>query len=247
MNRFKPFLLAGLPLAIGGAVFAVPAIAADDPLTPYEQSLACKFSQTCDPQLAQGNVGAAEAVDQGIEVGDEAPFNVFTSPKPSPSKPTTRKVQTARSGVGEPQLYVPPRSGMSASGPRRRIALRPKPSQSSPVPMRKNAADMSVFFDNASADLDAASRKEIIAWANVLKSSGFMSSAIRIEGHTNAVGGREYNLELSQRRAQAVKEYLINLGVDSSRIESVGFGFDKPRSGDARDTINRRVEIVKTN
>lgn len=247
MNRTKPFLLAVLPMAIGCAVFAVPAIAADDPLTPYEQSLACKFSQTCDPQMAQGNVGAADAADQGIEVGDEAPFNVFTSPKPPASKPATRKVQSARSGNGGPQYYEPRRPAISAAGPRKRISPRGKPSPSSPVPVRKNAADMSVFFDNASADLDASSRKEIIAWANVLKSSGFMSSAIRIEGHTNAVGGREYNLELSQRRAQAVKEYLINLGVESSRIESVGFGFDKPRSGNALDTVNRRVEIVKTN
>ncbi len=70
---------------------------------------------------------------------------------------------------------------------------------------------------------------------------------VRIEGHTDATGDREYNLELSQRRATAVLELLSNQGVDGGRIQAVGFGLEHPVA--ENDTMegrrkNRRVEIV---
>lgn len=79
------------------------------------------------------------------------------------------------------------------------------------------------------------------------------NATFRIEGHTDSSGTREYNLELSLRRAEAVKGWLAqSLRIDPSRIETVGFGPDKlivpaDRSIDEQQP-NRRVEIViKTN
>jgi len=78
-------------------------------------------------------------------------------------------------------------------------------------------------------------------------------ASFRIEGHTDATGTPEYNLELSKRRAEAVKAWLVQaLHIDASRIETVGFGSSKlivpaDRSIDEQQP-NRRVEIViKTN
>ena len=65
-----------------------------------------------------------------------------------------------------------------------------------------------------------------------------------IEGHTDAQGNREFNVELSKRRAQAVADYLTELGVPADRLEVKGFGPDRPRSNAASD--NRRVEAVLT-
>lgn len=69
---------------------------------------------------------------------------------------------------------------------------------------------------------------------------------IRIEGHTDNKGKPNYNKKLSERRAAAVRKYLIKKGVDASRMTSVGFGMERPiedNSTEAGRAANRRVEI----
>ena len=69
---------------------------------------------------------------------------------------------------------------------------------------------------------------------------------IAVEGHTDERGGREYNLALGQKRADAVRRALTLLGVSESRIESVSFGKEKPAvvgSTEAAMEKNRRAEI----
>jgi len=74
---------------------------------------------------------------------------------------------------------------------------------------------------------------------------------LRIEGHTDNVGSKKFNMKLSLRRAEAVRDYLVNQGkVDASRLEVAGFGFDNPiASNDTEEgrAKNRRVafEITK--
>jgi len=70
---------------------------------------------------------------------------------------------------------------------------------------------------------------------------------VSAEGHTDSVGSRAYNMRLSERRAQAVKEYLVRNGIDASRIDVRGLGEADPvASNDTADgrAQNRRVEIV---
>lgn len=67
-----------------------------------------------------------------------------------------------------------------------------------------------------------------------------------LEGHTDQRGGREYNLALGQRRAEAVKRALVLLGVADNQLEAVSFGKEKPAvegSDEASMAQNRRVEI----
>jgi OmpA-OmpF porin, OOP family len=67
-----------------------------------------------------------------------------------------------------------------------------------------------------------------------------------VGGHTDSVGGREYNIDLSKRRAEALVEFLVENGVERSRLQPEGYGFDKPVPGmGAKAAANRRVEIVK--
>jgi outer membrane protein OmpA-like peptidoglycan-associated protein len=73
---------------------------------------------------------------------------------------------------------------------------------------------------------------------------------VRIEGHTDSVGTEQYNQRLSQRRAQAVKEYLVRGGIAASRLESVGMGESDPvASNDTADgrAQNRRAELEVLN
>ena len=67
-----------------------------------------------------------------------------------------------------------------------------------------------------------------------------------VEGYTDAIGSEAYNMDLSKRRAQSVVDYLVNKGVDRSKLEVIPFGESKPvatnKTQEGR-AMNRRVEI----
>jgi OmpA-OmpF porin, OOP family len=70
---------------------------------------------------------------------------------------------------------------------------------------------------------------------------------IRVEGHTDNVGGRAYNLDLSQRRARSVVRALVQRGVAANRLEAAGYGFEHPIASNATSlgrAKNRRVEFT---
>ena len=72
-------------------------------------------------------------------------------------------------------------------------------------------------------------------------------SKIVVEGHTDSQGGAGYNQDLSQRRAQSVRDYLVTRGIAADRVTSQGFGLTRPIADNASAegrANNRRVEIV---
>lgn len=72
---------------------------------------------------------------------------------------------------------------------------------------------------------------------------------VRIEGHTDSIGTAEYNDRLSQERAEAVKKFLVEQGIDEDRITTIGFGLHRPletnRTEEGRE-LNRRIEMRRT-
>jgi outer membrane protein OmpA-like peptidoglycan-associated protein len=68
--------------------------------------------------------------------------------------------------------------------------------------------------------------------------------SITVEGHASQVGSAELNQALSESRANAVKDYLVQQGVDAARIQVVGHGFDKPAYDPPSSARKRRVHIV---
>ena len=76
------------------------------------------------------------------------------------------------------------------------------------------------------------------------------NNAIRLEGHTDERGTREYNLALGERRANSVRDYMVLNGIADYRIESISYGEERPiayGSGEANWAKNRRVELVVVN
>ena len=101
-----------------------------------------------------------------------------------------------------------------------------------------------ILFDTGKASIKFESAEILSQIINVLKK--FPKSRFRIEGHTDSTGKRAKNITLSQNRADAVKIYLIQGGIASDRLESIGYGPDKPiasnKTRKGRE-LNRRVEI----
>ncbi len=83
-----------------------------------------------------------------------------------------------------------------------------------------------VFFDFDKSDLKPEARGTIEAlavWMN-----NYPATTLTVEGHCDERGTREYNLALGERRANAVRDYLIALGVDSSRLSTISYGKERP-------------------
>jgi len=71
-------------------------------------------------------------------------------------------------------------------------------------------------------------------------------ATVEIAGHTDSTGGRAHNLDLSQRRAEAARDYLIAKGIDPSRMTAKGYGPDEPVADNSTQdgrAMNRRVEL----
>ena len=101
-----------------------------------------------------------------------------------------------------------------------------------------------ILFDTGKATIKFQSAEVLNQILNVLKK--YPNSRFRIEGHTDSVGKKAKNMILSQNRADAVKVYLIQGGIDASRLESQGFGPEKPIASNKNKKgreLNRRVEI----
>jgi outer membrane protein OmpA-like peptidoglycan-associated protein len=179
--------------------------------------IVCAISGSCD-------AGAVPS-DQRIPIGQEKSFSLIR-----PGGAATPVPQAASSAPSR----APARRTASATP--RRATVRPAAGR----------IDMRVNFPLGSADLTADGKQEAQAFATAMASPALAGMRFDVAGHTDAVGARAYNLDLSRRRAQSVVDYLVSLGVDRSRLSAEGYGFDQPRAGTTpRDPSNRRVEFVK--
>lgn len=102
-----------------------------------------------------------------------------------------------------------------------------------------------VFFDYDRHELTAEARGTVEKQAEWLKRYSTLN--VLVEGHCDERGTREYNLALGERRATAVRNYLIALGVDASRLQTISYGKERPAvlgSDDASWAQNRRGVLV---
>jgi OOP family OmpA-OmpF porin len=118
------------------------------------------------------------------------------------------------------------------------------PDELPPVVKQFTGTIEGINFGYSSAAIQKPSKKVLNAAAAVLRE--YPDVRVRIEGHTDPKGLYEKNLKLSQRRAEAVKWYLVDQGIAEDRIETVGYGPDKPRADNKTKkgrAKNRRIEF----
>lgn len=189
-----------------------------------------------NPVLAQTNSVAEKTADDLIcELsGDCEPTLAATRDAPETRGfKIAKKTSAAEPQVAKPKLVESHRAPV-ASAPGRKALPPTKPSY--------GRADLRVTFVTGSTELTSEGKKSADAFVTALVSPSLSGKKFRIEGHTDAVGSRSFNMDLSNRRAQAVVDYLASKGVDRSRFSVAGYGFDKPVSSE--NSANRRVEIV---
>ncbi len=110
----------------------------------------------------------------------------------------------------------------------------------------KPKIDLEINFDYNSADISAKSLPSVQALGRALTNSDLKGSTFVVAGHTDAAGGESYNQDLSERRADSIKRYLVEkYGINGSDLVTVGYG--KSQLKDPNQPMaeaNRRVQVV---
>lgn len=134
----------------------------------------------------------------------------------------------------EPVVVAPPPA--PAPAPHARVAMEPT----------RLRVDEAILFETGSDIIDRTSDDLLREIADVVRAHP-ETGVIRVEGHTDRQGAARYNRDLSRRRADAIVERLVANGVEASRLEAVGYGFDRPIASNDTDEgrqRNRRVEFT---
>jgi peptidoglycan-associated lipoprotein len=110
----------------------------------------------------------------------------------------------------------------------------------------KLAGFQTVYFDYDKSDIREDARPALRQNADKLNAGSY--GVVTVEGHTDERGSNEYNLALGERRANAVKRYLVDLGVPSNNLRTVSFGEERPAvqgHDESAWRYNRRADFTK--
>lgn len=172
-------------------------------------------------------------VDRGFQLGRGTTANVGTSRQvPSPKRRAQSVTRQASQSSGGRVSASKGRSAAAQTAALNAIA----------------SGNLMITFDLGSATLLPQARANVREFAAALNLSDLRGVKVAIEGHTDAVGDAAANKALSERRAASVREYMIQLGIDGSRLVAVGYGEDRlafPNAPEAPE--NRRVQAKKIN
>ncbi len=181
------------------------------------------------PAVTAGSPSAAPAITARSDGATAAPIRA-----PLPSTREAEPPAAMPIGLTPPQVGVvdTPRSVTSSEAA-------PSAERTAGTPVER-----SVYFDFDSSALRDDARPIIEEHARMLAANPALR--LTVEGHADERGGREYNLSLGQKRAEAVLQALVLLGANESQLEAVSFGEERPAvqgSDEASWARNRRVEL----
>lgn len=119
-----------------------------------------------------------------------------------------------------------------------RVEPEPEPVKEPPAADRFRQVAKAIFFDYDKSDLLQPEQEKLRALAEWLNLDNNRSIAFRVEGNCDPRGTAEYNLGLGDRRARSVRDFLVSLGVDPSRIETMSFGSEKAQGTQEGSTLS---------
>jgi OOP family OmpA-OmpF porin len=183
------------------------------------------------PAFAQGNPSADQIINQ-------------LRPGPNLVPGQTRGIRlgtpTNNSAAPAPAASAPHQQSVAAS--------RPAATSSPPAAESSPSVSLTVVFATGSAELTPQAIQTLDELGRALSSQDLASYRFRIEGHTDTVGSRDYNQALSERRADAVVQYVAKkYSIDPSRLQAVGMGEEGlavPTPPQTPEPRNRRVQVI---
>lgn len=164
--------------------------------------------------------------------GGLAPARIVDCLKPNGLSGVSRGI---RAPSGAPIANPGPTTGAPTTG------------QQTARPPQRPTINLLVPFDFGSAALTAAGRRALDSLGRALNEPALADARFEIGGHTDAIGTPDYNLALSQRRADAARDYLVNNAhIDASRLTTIGYGSTRLYNTAAPNAgVNRRVQVTR--
>jgi outer membrane protein OmpA-like peptidoglycan-associated protein len=191
-------------------------------------------------------IGAALSIGVAKAAEDVTEDQILRALAPA-KKPLTRGLSTG------PQTQTDP-AAAAAEG-KFVQTLRNRPTRSLSVTEREEIAtivkdkpkiDLEINFDYNSADISAKSLTSVQALGRALSNPDLKGSTFVVAGHTDAAGGEAYNQDLSERRADSIKRYLVDkFSIAGPDLVTVGYGKTKLKDpANPLAEVNRRVQVV---
>jgi outer membrane protein OmpA-like peptidoglycan-associated protein len=218
--------------------------------SPQEgQAMAIISAKTFGVMVSVATLGAAIGISSGTALAQDKSVTedqILRALAPE-KKPLTRGLSTGPQTVADPAVsaaegkFVQKIRGRStrslSSAEREEIAA---------IVKDKPKIDLEINFDYNSADISAKSLPSVQALGRALTNNDLKGSTFVVAGHTDAIGGEEFNQGLSERRADTIKRYLADkFGINGSELVTVGYGKTKPKDPKTPlDPTNRRVQVV---
>src|SRR5579871_5578061 len=240
-----PLMRAGLVAVCVAAMFAVgcgrktppqktPEVQAPPPARPTVtlQANPTSLNKGDATTLSWSSTNATQ-LSISPEVGAVAPEG---STKVTPGDSTTYTITA--SGPG----------GSADASVRVTVAAPPPPPPSTPTPTWQELFDKEVrdaYFDLDKADLRSDAREALTKTAEFLRN--YPQAKVTVEGHCDERGSTEYNITLGDRRASAVKQFLVSQGIAADRINTVSYGKEKPFCTESNESCwqqNRRGHFI---
>jgi len=203
-------------------------------------------SRALTAMLSVVAIGAALSFGMGVaRAGDEITEQQILKALTPEKKPLTRGLSTgpqvdpaATAAEGKFVQTIRGRSTRSLSATERE--------EIATIVKDKPKVDLEINFDYNSAQISAKSLPSVQALGRALSNADLKGSTFVVAGHTDAAGGEAYNQELSERRADAIKRYLVDkYGIGSADLVTVGYGKSKLKDpNQPMAEVNRRVQVV---
>lgn len=242
----------GVVLALGGLLALGPAAAQDKPSL---KDVLGRVQSERESKAVEDLVGKLKGVSRKDAPGaTPAPDPALPGSAGGPA-PTDPPMQAPADGAAPPR---PP----AATPPKVALPTKPspaaKPAETKPQPLRPDEAvrraetkdapsvDLEIFFEYNSAQITPKSVAVLDTLGRALSDARLAEDAFLIAGHTDAKGAADYNLALSQRRAESVRQYLIGkFRIDASKLVAKGYASQHLKNAGAPLAAeNRRVQIV---
>jgi outer membrane protein OmpA-like peptidoglycan-associated protein len=206
-------------------------------------------TKTLTSILSIATLGAALSLGMGTALAQTKDKNVSEDQilrALLPEKPLTRGLSTGPQQVDQAAVTAEGQFVQKIRGRSTRSLSFAEREEIAAMLKDKPKIDLEINFEYNSAQISAKSLASVEALGRALSSSDLKGSTFVVAGHTDAAGGEGYNQDLSERRADAIKRYLVDkYGINGTDLVTVGYGKSKLKDpNQPMAEANRRVQVV---